>query len=70
MRFGRVFRDHNGMQRGAITVSQVSNLPPRSVEALALLHGLRFAAHAGFSKLEVEGDTLSIIDTHMIIQMI
>ncbi|XP_062005935.1 uncharacterized protein LOC133723122 [Rosa rugosa] len=59
---GIVFRDYNGSLQGAVAVPQVGNLPPRSVEALALLHGLRFAAHVGFSNIEIEGDALSIIN--------
>ncbi|XP_062014374.1 uncharacterized protein LOC133730884 [Rosa rugosa] len=45
-----------------MAVPQVGNLAPRSIEALALLHGLRFAIHVGFSNLEVEGDALSVIN--------
>ncbi|XP_061993334.1 uncharacterized protein LOC133711194 [Rosa rugosa] len=60
---GVVFRDHQGLLKGALAVPQVGNIPPRSVEALALLHGLRFAIHVGFSNLEVEGDALSVINT-------
>ncbi|XP_062021088.1 uncharacterized protein LOC133737572 [Rosa rugosa] len=59
---GVVFRDYQGVLKGALAVPQVGNLPPRSVEALALLHGLRFADHVGFSNIEVEGDALSIIN--------
>ncbi|XP_062028650.1 uncharacterized protein LOC133744575 [Rosa rugosa] len=60
---GVVFRDHLGGLKGALAVPQVGNLSPRSVEALALLHGLRFAAHVGFSNIEIEGDALSVINT-------
>ncbi|PRQ34202.1 putative ribonuclease H-like domain-containing protein [Rosa chinensis] len=58
---GVVFRDHFGVLKGAMAVPQIGYLSPRSVEALALLHGLRFAAHVGFGRLEIEGDALSII---------
>ncbi|XP_062005491.1 uncharacterized protein LOC133722603 [Rosa rugosa] len=60
---GIVFRDHQGHLKGALAVPQVGNLPPRSVEALALLHGLQFAAHVGFTNIDIEGDALSVIDT-------
>ncbi|XP_024164232.1 uncharacterized protein LOC112171254 [Rosa chinensis] len=59
---GVVFRDNVGLLKGAMAVPQVGNLPPRSVEALALLHGLRFALHLGYTSLEVEGDALSVVN--------
>ncbi|PRQ25999.1 putative ribonuclease H-like domain-containing protein [Rosa chinensis] len=60
---GVVFQDCRGELKGTMAVPQVGNLPPRSVEALALLHGLRFALHVGFLNLEVEGDALSVISS-------
>ncbi|XP_062021282.1 uncharacterized protein LOC133737805 [Rosa rugosa] len=59
---GVVFRDNQGVLKGALAIPQIGNLSPRPVEALALLHGLRFADHVGFTNLEVEGDALSIIN--------
>ncbi|XP_062014012.1 uncharacterized protein LOC133730441 [Rosa rugosa] len=67
---GVIFRDSQGAMKGAMAVPQVGNLPPRSVEALALLHGLRFALHVGFLNIEVEGDALSVINSFMIVLMI
>ncbi|PRQ37247.1 hypothetical protein RchiOBHm_Chr4g0400431 [Rosa chinensis] len=46
-----------------MTVPQVGNLSARAIEALALLHGLRFALHVGFNNLEVEGDALTVINS-------
>ncbi|XP_024190507.1 uncharacterized protein LOC112194512 [Rosa chinensis] len=60
---GVIFRDYRGIMRGALAVPQVGHLPPRSIEALALLHGLRFAAHVGFAHIEIEGDALSVINS-------
>ncbi|XP_024178051.1 uncharacterized protein LOC112183967 [Rosa chinensis] len=62
---GAVFRVH-GITRQAErcpgSSNQVGNLPPRAVESLAMLHGLRFALHVGFKKLEVEGDALTFLN--------
>ncbi|XP_024200562.1 uncharacterized protein LOC112203891 [Rosa chinensis] len=60
---GVIFRDNQDVMKGAMSVPQIGNLPPRSIEALALLHGLRFAMHVGFMNLEVEGDALTVINT-------
>ncbi|XP_024178802.1 uncharacterized protein LOC112184794 [Rosa chinensis] len=60
---GVMFRDSQGVMKGAMAVPQVGKLPPRSVEALALLHGLRFALHMEFLSIEVEGDGLSVINS-------
>ncbi|XP_062021270.1 uncharacterized protein LOC133737789 [Rosa rugosa] len=60
---GVIFRDSQGVMKVAMAVPQVGNLPPRSVEVLALLHGLRFALHVGFLNIEVEGDALSVINS-------
>ncbi|XP_024177947.1 uncharacterized protein LOC112183863 [Rosa chinensis] len=59
---GVVFRDTQGNLKGAMAVPQIGNIAPRSIEALALLHGLRFALHVGFTRIEVEGDDLSVIN--------
>ncbi|XP_024190567.1 uncharacterized protein LOC112194577 [Rosa chinensis] len=60
---GAVFRDQQGRLRGALAIAQVGNLSPRAVESLALLHGLKFALHVGFTKLEIEGDALIVLNT-------
>ncbi|XP_024157591.1 uncharacterized protein LOC112165325 [Rosa chinensis] len=59
---GVVFRDTQGNLKGAMAVPQIGNIAPRSIEALALLHGLRFALHVGFTMIEIEGDALSVIN--------
>ncbi|XP_062028939.1 uncharacterized protein LOC133744931 [Rosa rugosa] len=58
-----IFRDCQGVMKGAMAIPQVGNLPPRSMEALALLHGLCFTLHVGFSNIEVESDALSVINS-------
>ncbi|XP_062005888.1 uncharacterized protein LOC133723072 [Rosa rugosa] len=60
---GAVFRDHEGTLKGAVAAPLVGNISPRAVESLALLHGLRYALHVGFTKLEVEGDALTVLNT-------
>ncbi|XP_024191281.1 nucleolar RNA helicase 2-B isoform X1 [Rosa chinensis] len=52
---GVVFRDEHRGLKGAIAIPQVKNLSLRSIEALALLHGLQFAIHVGFKNLEIKG---------------
>ncbi|KAM5579309.1 hypothetical protein ABKV19_009212 [Rosa sericea] len=60
---GVIFRDSQGVMKGAMAVPQVGKLPSRSVESLSLLHGLRFALHVGFLSIEVEGDAFSVINS-------
>lgn len=45
-----IFRDDQGVLKGAIVIPQVKSLSPRSMEALALV------LHVAFRNLEIEGD--------------
>lgn len=58
---GAVIRDEVGALRGAMAIPCVIPLSPLATEALALLNGLKYCRELGVSKIEIEGDALTVL---------
>ncbi|KAL6194687.1 hypothetical protein ACLB2K_035765 [Fragaria x ananassa] len=57
---GAVCKDENGSCLGVLAALGYGNLSPLAVEAMALVNGQHFCINAGFTRIEIEGDALSL----------
>ncbi|KAL5779181.1 hypothetical protein ACOSQ2_009918 [Xanthoceras sorbifolium] len=56
-----MLRNHDGLIMAARSVRVCAFYSPQVAEAVALLHGLRFAADSGLSHIHVESDAQGVI---------